>query len=429
MSNIWVYVRAPCHAPPTNTIQAYTERRLIAAFFVSEFSSSPRPGLPTLLLPPYTRAMISPRKTVRETLLVGLGVTLVAMLAACSEPAPVFHEEDKPSRLSDWGLFSLADETLTPNPNSLVFRPANTLFTDYAQKLRTLWVPEGEQVSLINGEIDYPVGTILSKTFYYPTDSTGAPTKKDEIIAEQISLTNNRLIETRLLVKRNDGWDAFPYVWNDDETEAFLRIAGATEPLSLQTGNGSEDFLYFVPNENQCAGCHVTEHPDGDMHPLGAVTHQLSYKRYQSDGDLRLEIDALVARGWLESAPMRLETISYLNEGNLEARATEYLKINCGHCHNPNGAADTSNLILDGSHSQLVNMGVCKPPIAAGGGASDRFYSIVPGEPDRSIVLYRMQSREPDEMMPELGRSLVHEEGVSLISTWIEQLDGDCTAR
>ncbi len=101
--------------------------------------------------------------------------------------------------------------------------------------------------------------------------------------------------------------------------------------------------------------------------------------------------------------------------------------MNCGHCHNPNGAADTSNLILTGQHEQQVNMGVCKPPVAAGGGAGDRLYSIVPGKPAESILVYRMRSAKPDEMMPELGRALVHEEGVELISQWIASLSGGCS--
>ena len=72
-------------------------------------------------------------------------------------------------------------------------------------------------------------------------------------------------------------------------------------------------------------------------------------------------------------------------------------------------------------------MGVCKPPVAAGGGAGDRLYSIVPGEPEQSILLYRMQSNKPDEMMPELGRSMIHAEGIELISSWIATLSGDCS--
>lgn len=349
-------------------------------------------------------------------------------LSACSDSGgPEFHTAENPSRLSDWGLFTLDRNALTPAEETLVFRPANILFSDYAQKLRTLWIPAGRQARLEAGDIEYPVGTVLSKTFYYPTNAAGDPVLSDEIMADSVSLTDNRLMETRLLVRRESGWDAFPYVWNEEETEAFLRVAGTSEALSLQTGNGQEDFLYFVPNENQCSGCHVTDHPDGDMRPLGAVSRQLSYKRYQpDDGDLEMEIHGLVERGWLEAAPLRLETTSYLGDGDLETRALEYLNINCGHCHNPNGAADTSNLILNGDHGQLVNMGVCKPPVAAGGGAGNRLYSIVPGQPEQSILLYRMESREPDEMMPELGRSLVHREGIELLGDWIEQLPGTC---
>ena len=37
-----------------------------------------------------------------------------------------------------------------------------------------------------------------------------------------------------------------------------------------------------------------------------------------------------------------------------------------------------------------------------------------------------MQSRELGIMMPELGRSLVHDEGVALIAEWIESLTGEC---
>ena len=355
-------------------------------------------------------------------------VLLCAVLAACSEaPVPEFHTTENPTRLSDWGLFSLNQEALVPADETLVFRPANILFSDYAQKLRTLWIPAGSKAILVDGEIEYPVGTVLSKTFYYPTNEAGDPVKSDEIIADSIALSNNRLMETRLLVRREQGWDAFPYVWNSEETEAFLRVAGTSAALNLQTADGEQDFIYFVPNENQCAGCHVTDHPDGDMRPLAAISHQLSYKRYQTDsGDLELEIQSLVERGWLDAAPMRLETFSYLNDGDLQMRAMEYLKINCGHCHNPNGAADTSNLILNGEHGQTINMGVCKPPVAAGGGAGNRLYSIVPGQADQSILLYRMQSREPDEMMPELGRSLVHQEGIELLSAWINQLPGTC---
>ena len=51
----------------------------------------------------------------------------------------------------------------------------------------------------------------------------------------------------------------------------------------------------------------------------------------------------------------------------LDDRARAYLDINCSHCHNPNGPADTSGLNLE-PDALAAALGVCKPPIAAGGG-------------------------------------------------------------
>lgn len=353
--------------------------------------------------------------------------SIFALLFSCTDSEPVFHASDRPLRLSDWNLYTVTTDELIPSESSLVFHPSNQLFTDYAHKLRSLWIPPGSQAHLMDGEIDYPVGAVLSKTFYYSRNSQGTLEKREDRGLYKIDLHQNQLIETRLLVRKETGWDAFPYVWNDEQTEAFLRVAGASKSIQLHSEDGELDFVYFVPDENQCSGCHTTSHPDGDMHPLGAIASQLSSTVFPEQGVMEIQTEILHARGWLDEVPMRMESKSWRDESySLEDRAIAYLNIHCGHCHNPNGAADTSGLILDGSHSISVNLGVCKPPVAAGGGTGNLLYSIVPGEPEQSILLYRMESAEPDEMMPELGRSLVHTEGVDLIRRWIAEMPGNC---
>ena len=187
-----------------------------------------------------------------------VNAVLISALTACSDSTPVFHSSENPQRLSDWNLFSVSNEELVPSEANVVFRPANPLFSDYAKKLRTLWLPYGAQARIINDEIDFPVGTILSKTFYYPSDLEGNVLKQTDYAETKINLENNKLIETRLLVRRESGWNAFPYVWNEEESEAFLRVAGASQSLQLKSDTGNLDFVYFVPNENQCSGCHVT---------------------------------------------------------------------------------------------------------------------------------------------------------------------------
>ena len=70
---------------------------------------------------------------------------------------------------------------------------------------------------------------------------------------------------------------------------------------------------------------------------------------------------------------------------------------------------------------------MCQAASRSRWGAGDRLYSIVPGQPAAAILVSRMQSAKPDVMMPELGRALVHEQGVELISQWIASLPGGCS--
>ncbi len=58
--------------------------------------------------------------------------------------------------------------------------------------------------------------------------------------------------------------------------------------------------------------------------------------------------------------------------------------------------------------------------------SGDRSYDIYPGQPGDSILVYRMAHSDPAIAMPELGRSVVHREGVELIRDWIAGLPGDC---
>jgi uncharacterized repeat protein (TIGR03806 family) len=348
------------------------------------------------------------------------------LLVACTDSAPVFHEIERPLRLSDWQMFAVDGNELVPSESSVVFRPNNPLFTDYAHKLRTLWIPQTLQADIVNDEINYPVGSVLSKTFYYPRSSSTTLTKVADSGLQKINLKDNQLIETRLLVRKVDGWDAFGYVWNDEQSEAFLRVAGASKQISLldQDSTQTTDFTYFVPNENQCAGCHTTVHPDGDMHPLGALFSQLNV---DVSTDIASPLEQMVQRGWLNDEQVFPRSESWQDlSASLDDRALAYLNMQCGHCHNPEGAADTSGLILDNSQTLGINRGVCKPPVAAGAGAGDLRYGIVPGQPEESILLYRMRSDKPNEMMPELGRSLIHSEGVDLIRRWIAEMPGAC---
>ena len=366
-----------------------------------------------------------------------LVLAAVALLAGCArQPAPVhFFAEGQPASLADWHVLDVRDGKLAPNAGVLPYDLNTPLFTDYAHKLRTVWMPKGHPARYEADEaFDFPVGTILSKTFYYPRAAGDAVVRSNDagpdLRGGGLDLAKVRLIETRLLVRRKDGWVALPYVWNAQQTEATLKRGGELVPLTLVAADGSrEQTEYEVPDQNQCGGCHGTDTTSKALHPLGPRARHLNRDFAYAQGSEN-QLVRWTNAGFLAGAPAPASAPRDADWSDpsqpLEARARAYLDINCGHCHSPKGPGNTSGLWLNAATSEPLRLGRCKLPIAAGMGTGDRRHDVVPGKPDASIIPYRMASDDPSVMMPELGRSVVHDEGVQLIRDWIAAMQGDC---
>lgn len=365
----------------------------------------------------------------------------ILLAAACGSeapPAPTYHAEENPQALSEWGMVATHREALVLADDVRPYDLATPLFSDYALKLRTVWMPKGESADYRENEVfDFPVGTVITKTFYYSHEGaewTKAVLQKNEggnvspLVDGALPLNGVRLIETRVLVRREAGWDALPYVWNEDQTDAVLKRTGDIIPMTLiRTDGRREDFPYVVPNANQCAGCHATDSTTKAIQPIGPKARHLN-KTSAFASDIN-QLNHWADSGLLTNAPSidaAPRNAVWGNENaSLNARARAYLDSNCSHCHSPVGPADTSGLNLEPDAIGPA-LGTCKPPIAAGRGSGGRPYSIVPGEPNASITVFRMETTDPGEMMPELGRAVSHEEGVELIAKWISAMEGDC---
>ncbi len=360
-------------------------------------------------------------------------VVICCLLAACAKPQPpvVVHPPDGiPEQLSAWGVVLADGDYLGLNTAALPYDLNTPLFSDYALKLRTVWMPPGESARYdASQEFNFPVGTIISKTFHYEKAAdwslqhqTVVRQDRDTVLDEQgrLDLKRYSLIETRLLVHYEDGWRAFPYVWNSTQTEAWLEVAGDVKSLTLVDESAQLDFLYVVPDANQCAACHAPDHTDADIRPIGLKARHLNrsqqIERWQEEGVLTgVAGEVPVAARWTGSG-----------SATLEERARAYLDINCAHCHNSAGAADTSGLHLNIEAPLDRHFGICKSPTAVGQGSGDHLYDIYPGKTEESIMIFRMDHTDAAIAMPELGRSTVHTEGVVLISQWIKSLEGDC---
>lgn len=369
-----------------------------------------------------------------------LALAIILSLAGCdatTERVTQIPEEANPEKLSAWSSVWVEAGALHLADDAEIYDLASPLFSDYAAKLRTLRLPSGSQVALDpeSNQFVYPVGTVITKTFYYDrvTDSERLDfrfmtTENPKLaVAQSLDLNGRTLLETRVLVKRQGGWQALPYVWNQDQTEAVLSPTGALVRASLARAGVSEDFVYIVPNRNQCAGCHASGQAERALKPIGPHP-----KNLQNVAAGTQELDRFAARGWLsfedqKAASLGAKNVNWQDSSqSLAHRARSYLDINCAHCHSATGPADTSGLYLDIATDHATRWGVCKAPIAAGQGTGGAQFSIVPGDPDASIMTYRLESTDPGAMMPELGRSLVHDEGADLIRAWISEMAGDC---
>lgn len=351
-----------------------------------------------------------------------------------------FHAEDNPDKLSAWGLFTVDGHHIAPHAGMVTYELQTPLFSDYAQKWRTIWMPRGVHATYSPSQwFDFPVGTIVTKTFYYTTPTSAADPQGSSDVVKMtpilyqsgiggLDLQYVRLIETRLLVKRASGWVALPYVWNADGKDATLQRTGADVPLTLIDGTERRTFTYSIPNQNQCAGCHVQDYRTRAVEPIGLKTRDLNHIFAGEGGEIN-QLRRLVAIGYLRGVPNINvpQNASWQNSSaGTVAQARAYLDINCSHCHNEVGAARTSGLWLDANTADPRVLGVCKPPVAAGRGTGNRPFDVVPGNSGRSIMPYRLASNDPGVMMPELGRSLVHKEGLALIIKYITTLKGAC---
>ena len=326
-----------------------------------------------------------------------------------------------PDQLSSMQLVRWVDGAVEYNEGVVPYALNTPLFSDFAFKERAIWMPEGSSASWAdNTVLDFPVGTVILKSFLL------SPDLRDDDAPRQI-------VETRVLLRGTSSWTAWPYLWRADGSDADLHVRGEVlDHTFVDAAGETRTAHYLVPQRNQCVDCHETYDETGEraLRPLGPEP------RLIHDGVL---LEQLVASGQLTDAPELSTLTPAVDWAEVEARgvdalrsdevsraARDYLHVNCAHCHSPSGIEGvTSQFFLNWDHTDPFHLGVCKRPGSAGEGGEDREFDIVPGDPEQSILWYRMATEDVGAMMPDIGRSLAHGTGSELVWRWIAEMEPD----
>lgn len=329
------------------------------------------------------------------------GSALVGAAPAAQVNQAVIDSDAMPAKLSAFGLFQPGGSV--PISTVLPYELATPLFSDYADKARLIALPAGQKAVVgPDGRVQFPLGTVLVKSFGWTSVNGGRP------------------VETRLLIHRASGWVALPYIWDADGRDATLKVAGGRLPIRFTRANGDEHSIsYAVPNKNQCKDCHSQ---NGAIVPIGPRVGNLVFPGVGKAGAGAGR--AALARAFTNPAALAGPVVRWddARGASLDSRARAYLDVNCAHCHSPGGSASNSGLFQGRDVRDGKALGIGKRPVAAGRGSGGRDFAIAPGDPDASILIYRLENTDPGIAMPELGRGMVHREGAALLREWIASM-------
>lgn len=313
--------------------------------------------------------------------------------------------------LSEYNFYEGDASALEPVYGLVPYTLANTLFSDYSKKKRFIWMPSNVKATYDgdHSPLNFPVGTILIKNFYY-----------DNVLPSG----DTRVIETRLMIRKDEGWIFANYVWNEGQTDATLDMSGSFTAFDWEENGETKSVNYRIPAGPECHTCHKS----GEIPiPIGPKPRNLNLTYSFEDG-VKNQLQKLIDMNYLEdNLPSDIQTMVKWDDTSqpLHERVRSYVDVNCAHCHMEEAHCAYRPIRFNyDSTDEDVNLGICvEPDTNLGQGLT---HIVSPSHFLRSVMYYRINSTDESVRMPLLGRTLVHEEGVQLVYDWIESLQMTC---
>jgi putative heme-binding domain-containing protein len=345
-----------------------------------------------------------------------------------------------PTKLSETGLFVNVKEQ-SPVPGVHVFAPNAHQWQDGAHAWYYIALPGTSSVAVFdkprpltgqvfwhNFKMHFPPDAVLVKTIYM-----------DVLVGDR---EERRNIETQILHCDGEDWRAYTFAWRDDQTDADLVPADGGEKTFMVkpwfAPKEKRERVWTFHSRSQCMSCHNS----WAEYALAFNVGQLNNSRLRGEVDSSQLVDlcntGLIRRVGDKDKPLPPYDVAmaakepivantYGGVYTLEERARAYLHVNCAHCHRFGGGG--GQVVLELDHTRpLKEMGIidAKPRQGDFGIPDGRL--VAPGDPNRSVLLYRM-AKFGGGRMPHLGSENPHGFGVELIDRWIRSMGKDGAVR
>ena len=293
------------------------------------------------------------------------------------DPGPPPPGDGLPATLSALRVF--ADlPAAAPAAGAVPYGVLAPLWSDGAAKDRFLLLEPGGTIGWRDADaFDVPVGAFAVKTF----------------------TRRGRRIETRVIRRTAEGFDAAAYRWRADLSDADR----VDERAEIEAGGGP----WTIPGRDDCRSCHT----DAAGFLLGVTARQ---------------IDLRTAREWARSGLLvgappagTVERNARLTGSRgLERRARSYLDANCSFCHRPD---DPTNASLDlRATTPLEETGILDAPPQHGDMGLGDARILAPGDPGRSTLVERLRVTG-EGRMPNLASSVPDEAALRVLRRWIRR--------
>jgi putative heme-binding domain-containing protein len=320
-----------------------------------------------------------------------------------------------PHKLSETGLFvSVARNE--PAPGVLPFAVNAAQWVDGGVAERFAAVPGSESLRWEDNRNVYPKDSVLVRTFSLPS---GAGARQ------------SRRVETQLLHFNGLRWNGYTYRWNDAETDADLVDAGGAEqkytvPDPAAPGGKSEKVWRF-PSRAQCVTCHNSFAEFALAFTVPQLNRACDARlgpASENQVHLLREVSVLPPPQRVRGDPTPPPPAPPLADprdasADAGARARSYLHVNCSHCHRFGGGGSALiDLRYEIPLSETKAAGV-RPNLGDFGIPGAQI--IAPGDPARSVMLYRM-AKLGRGRMPHIGSYEVDRDALLMMEHWIRQL-------